>query len=262
MNLGKENREPASRIHEPGKSTEKEGEYRSDLGTYFQRSVGSIVEKLQNFTKYVPRQNLTNFIAKYEIFKQVLTVQGSVIECGVYLGGGLMTFAQLSAILEPVNHQRQIIGFDTFSGFPSLTEEDRKGTSEHSILGGFSIDKDVHADLLECIELYDANRFIGHIPKVSLVKGDIKETLPQYLEDNPHTVVSLLYLDLDVFEPTKVAIEKLAPRMPKGAVIVFDELNSERWPGETQAVLHTVGVKNLRIQRFPFESFMSFAVIE
>lgn len=75
-------------------------------------------------------------------------------------------------------------------------------------------------------------------------------------------VVSLLYLDVDLFEPTKVAIEHLVPRMPKGAIVAFDELNADMWPRETLALLETIGVKNLRIQRFPFDTFVSFAVIE
>lgn len=251
-----------SRVQEPRTSTEGDIEYRIDLETYFESSIGSNVEKLQNFTKYVPRQILTRFISKYEIFKKVLNIQGSVIECGVYLGGGLMTFAQLSAILEPVNHQRKIIGFDTFSGFTDLSKEDEKGESAHARKGGFTADKRAYEDLKRCIELYDSNRFISHIPKVFLVKGDIRETLPKYLEDNPHTVVSLLYLDMDLFQPTRVAIEHLVPRMPKGAIVAFDELNANNWPGETLAVLETIGIKNLCIQRFPFESFISFAVIE
>ncbi|MFC2051128.1 TylF/MycF/NovP-related O-methyltransferase [Chloroflexota bacterium] len=251
-----------SRVQEPRTSTERDIEYRIDLETYFESSIGSNVEKLQNFAKYVPRQTLTRFISKYEIFKKILNIQGSIVECGVFLGGGLMTFAQLSAILEPVNHQRKIIGFDTFSGVTDLSKEDEKGESVHAKKGGFAIDARAYEDLKRCIELYDSNRFISHIPKVFLVKGDVKETLPKYLEDNPHTVVSLLYLDMDVFQPTRVAIERLVPRMPKGAIIAFDELNANNWPGETLAVLETIGIKNLCIERFTFESFISFAVIE
>ena len=56
-----------------------------------------MLKKISNFTKFVPRQNLTYFLAKYEIFKKILNVNGSIIECGVLFGGGLMTFAQLSA---------------------------------------------------------------------------------------------------------------------------------------------------------------------
>jgi hypothetical protein len=50
--------------------------------------------------------------------------------------------------------------------------------------------------------------------------------------------------------------------MPRGAVLVFDELGQADWPGETLAVLETVGLRNLRIERFPFTSQPSFAVLE
>ena len=117
-------------------------------------------------------------------------------------------------------------------------------------------------DLQKCIRLYDLNRAIGHIPKVELVPGNALETIPKYLEENPHLVVALLYLDFDLYEPTKIAIETFLPRMPKGAIIGFDELDETPWPGETLAVLDTVGLRNLRIQRFPFVSGFSFAVLE
>ena len=249
-----------SRFHETKTNTEADLRYRIQLEDYFNSSSGSSVEKMENFAKYVPRQTLTRFISRYELFRRILNVQGSIIECGVFHGGGLMTFAQLSAILEPLNFQRNIIGFDTFSGFADLSKEDETGKSELSKKGGLAIDS--YQDLIESINLYDANRFLNHMNKVQLVRGDIKQTMAQYLEDNPHTVVSLLYLDVDVFEPTKVALECLVPRIPKGGIIVFDELNCDQWPGETIAVLETIGIRNLRIERFPFDTFISFAVLE
>ena len=60
--------------------------------------------------------------------------------------------------------------------------------------------------------------------------------------------MSLLYLDMDIYEPTKVALEQFLPRIPKGGIVVFDELNSRNWPGETQAVLDGVGISKLRIE--------------
>jgi Macrocin-O-methyltransferase (TylF) len=235
-------------------------EYRARLEQYFNNSLGSSVNKLNNFAKYVPRQTLTRFICKYEIFKLVLPVHGSIVECGVFMGGGLMTWALLSSILEPVNHQRKVIGFDTFSGIPRLTEEDRTSTSARCREGELAVDS--YADLEECIELFDQNRSLNHIAKVELVKGDIEETVPSYLEQNPHTVVSLLYLDVPVYKPIFTALKHFRPRIPKGGCIVFDELNSNLWHGETIAVAEEVGISNLRIQRFPFDSFLSYAIIE
>jgi Macrocin-O-methyltransferase (TylF) len=249
-----------SHLHEAKFGTTKEVQYRIDLDKYIGEGIGSNIEKMQSFPKYVPRQTLTHFLGRYELFKQVLNVQGSIMECGVFLGGGLMGWAQFSAIFEPVNHGRRIVGFDTFSGFADLAKEDEKGLSEFSHKGGLAADS--YEDLKRAIQIYDANRSIGHIEKVKLVKGDATVTIPKYVEDNPHTVVSLLYLDFDVFAPTKVAIESFLPRMPKGAILAFDELNTERWPGETLAVVKSVGIDRLRIQRFSFDSNLSFAVLE
>ena len=246
--------------HEPTLQNQIDIEHRLNLEEYYSSSVGTNVEKLENFCKYVPRSSLNRFLCKYEIFKKVLPVHGSIIECGVYHGGGLLAWAQLSAILEPINYQRKIIGFDTFSGIPHISEEDKIAQSIESKVGGLAADS--YQDLHHCIQLFDSNRPLNHISKVILVKGDIKETIPQYLKENPHTVVSLLYLDVTVFEPTVVALKHLVPRIPKGGIIVFDELNSEFWPGETTAVVREMGIDNLRIQRVPFGTYISYAVID
>jgi hypothetical protein len=234
--------------------------YRQKIDNYIQNECGSYVEKLENFPKYLSRQNTARYIALYEIFKKILPVHGSIIECGVNWGGGLMWFAQLSAALEPVNFQRKIHGFDSFEGFVAISNEDQNKLNAQLKVGGFAADS--FEDLLEAISLYDQNRFIGHIPKVMLHKGDACKTMPEFVKKYPHTVVSLLHLDFDLYEPTKVAIECFYPRMPKGGIIIFDELNNETWPGETVAVIEKLGLNNLRIERFPFEPHVSYAVIE
>ena len=237
-----------------------DNEFPEELEKYFDSSVGSTFEKLCNFTKYMPRQHLTKFISKYEIFKKILNVEGAIVECGVRFGGGLMTFAQLSSIFEPVNYTRKIIGFDTFAGFPGISKKDFGSKNPEAHKGGMVANS--FNDLKNCIKLHDSNRFLNDYPKVELIKGDATKTIPKFIKDNPHTVVSLLYLDFDIYKPTKVAIENFIDRMPKGAIIAFDELNDKNWKGETQAVLETVGIKNLRISRFPFDTFFSYAIIE
>ena len=229
---------------------------------YWESSGGSNLNKLDAFTKYVSRQSITKLLARYEIFKQQLEVNGSVVELGVHRGASLMAWANFSAILEPVNYLRKIIGFDTFEGFPSLSEKDTTGTSEHLEVGGFKSEENAMEDLQKAIDLYDGTRYLNHISKVELVKGDISVTLPEYLEQNQHLVVSLLHLDADLYEPTKVALELLIPRMPKGAIIAFDELNMDLFPGETLAAMETLRLPNLRLKRFPFATSLSYAIIE
>jgi hypothetical protein len=225
----------------------------------FAASAGSLSEKLDAFPKFATRQSLAKFLTKYEIFNRILNVNGSIVECGVLHGGGLLAWAKLSSMLEPTNHTRKIIGFDTFEGFPSIDAKDHAGDSSHLKKGGLrgsTLD-----DVERAVELYDMNRPLSHIQKVELVKGDLAKTGPTFLQENPHLVVSLLYLDVDLYEPTKVALQTFVPRMPQGSIIAFDELNAKMFPGETTAVDEVLGLKNLRIQRFPFDSYVSYAVI-
>ena len=117
-------------------------------------------------------------------------------------------------------------------------------------------------ELAENVTLFDRNRFLNHVEKLSFVKGDINETLPRFLEENRHLVVSLAYFDLDIHEPTKKAVQLILPRIPKGGIIAFDELNNPQWPGETEAFATTLGINNYRLQKLPFEPCRSYCVIE
>lgn len=231
----------------------------SAMQSVFESAAGTFADKIDAFAKFSSRQAIAKFLARYEIFKKILHVNGSIIECGVLHGGGLLAFAKLSSILEPTNHVRKIVGFDTFEGFPSIHEVDKKGDSSHlqvGALSGSSLE-----DVQRSIELFDLNRPLQHIPKIELVKGDLSVTARQFIKNNPHLVVSLLYLDVDLYEPTKAALQAFVPLMPKGAVIVFDQLNAKMFPGETRAVDEVLGISKIRIERFPFDSYISYCVL-
>lgn len=244
---------------EGGLRSEAEQEVGRRIEEIFLKCPDSVETKLDNFPKYIRRQKLTRLLAQYEIFKRILPVKGSIIECGVYRGFGLMTWAQLSAVLEPVNLTRRIYGFDTFSGFASTGEKDR---SKHIKVGEGTLWADSYQELIELIKVYDSNRFLGHVKKVELIKGDAAKTIPEFIKNNQHLVVSLLFLDFDLYEPTSVAIKNFVPRMPKGAIIAFDELDNPLWPGETMALLETLGINRLKIKRIEFDPYIGYAIIE
>jgi len=245
----------------PGNQTAQDEAYGEGLAAYFDNSIGDTVDKLLNFPKYVPQPALNRFLCRHLLFQRILKVHGSILECGVHLGGGLMSWAQLSAIYEPLNHVRKIIGFDTFQGFATVHEKDRTGTSSEPV-GKGALAAPALDDLREAVRLYDLGRTLAHIPKVDLVAGDACETIPKYLGDNPHLVIALLYLDFDVYEPTKTALQTFLPRMPKGAVLVFDELAVQQWPGETLAAVEVVGLHNLKLRRIPHHPQISYTVLE
>ena len=236
-----------------------EQEVGKKLERVFARCPDSIETKLQNFPKYIRRQNLTRLLALYELFKRILPVKGSVVECGVHRGFGLMAWANMSAVLEPVNLTRRIYGFDTFEGFPSVAKQDKTRLAE---VGEGGLYADSYEELKELVSIYDSNRFLGHVDKVKLIKGNAVETIPTFLADHPHLVVSLLFLDFDLYDPTKAAIEHFFPRIPKGGIIAFDELDNPLWPGETLALLDGIGINRLRIERMEFDPYIGFAVVD
>jgi len=239
--------------------TTAEQQVGKNIGAIFEKCPDSIETKLENFPKYVRRQHLKRFLAMYEIFKLVLPVKGSIVECGVFKGFGVMTWAKLSTMLEPENLTRRIYAFDTFEGFPNVCKKDKNSITKHE---KGALHADSYEELQELITEYDQDRFLGHMDKVHLIKGDVVETIPKFISEHPHLLVSLLFLDMDLFDPTKAALEHFLPRMPKGAVIVFDELDNPMWPGETLAVLETIGVGKLALRRLEWDPYISYAIIE
>src|ERR1700679_375554 len=155
------------RMHLP-----KEESVVQDLCDAFENASVPLAQRLETFARHVRRQDLARFLVRYEIFKLNLGVHGSVVECGVFAGGGLMTWAQCSSVLEPYNHTRRVIGFDTFSGFPNTHEKDSSGTSEYLHQGAFDTSTDIVQELNHLAAIHDRNRPLGHIPKIELVQGD------------------------------------------------------------------------------------------
>jgi Macrocin-O-methyltransferase (TylF) len=236
--------------------TPAEAQVGSALARTFEDSVDTIESRLECFPRYARRKTITRFITLYELFKLALPVKGSIIECGVFRGFGLMTWAHLSAVLEPANLTRRVYGFDSFKGFPSVSEQDSNAlkTAAPGELASPSF-----AELTKLIEIYDQDRFLGHIDKVHLIQGDVPNTIPTFVRDHPHLVVSLLFLDFDLYEPTLSALEHFVPLMPKGAVLAFDELDNPIWPGETRALADSLGIAKLELRRFPWDPYVAYA---
>jgi hypothetical protein len=232
--------------------------YYDELVDFHEQDDYDALLKIRSFAVYTPRQVISDYLARYNLFEKIVNVPGSIVECGVFNGQGLMSFANFSAILEPNNFTRKIIGFDTFDGFANVGEKDSASPNDMVKDGGMKADS--FARLSRSIDLYDANRFLGHLPKVDLVKGNVLKTLDEYIEANPHLIVSLLYLDLDIYEPTKHVLERLLKRVPKGGIVAFDELNFKDFPGETLALMDSLELSTVELRRVPFCSRISYFV--
>ncbi len=227
----------------------------------FTTSAVPVAQRLQTFPRHVRRQDVARFLVKHELFKASLNANGSIVECGVFAGGGLFGWLHFSSIYEPYNHTRRIIGFDTFSGFPSVHEKDLTAEkSEHTKIGAFETAPTIQSELEKLAAIHNSNRPIGHIPKIELVAGDACQTIPEYAAKNPHLLISLLYLDFDLYAPTKVALDALYPHVVKGGVIAFDELNCAEFAGETTALKESLDLRQVELKRFPMDPYVSYFI--
>jgi len=210
-------------------------------------------EKLENFPNWVRHRDLARFLYKAELYRSIINVPGVIFECGVLFGGSLATWLHLGEIYEPVNYGRRVYGFDTFEGFPEITIEDKPVNPKYPELyqkGTYSSEK-AEKHILELFPLIDKTRKIPQISRIRLVKGDVCSTVPQLLKDDKSILISMLYLDIDLYKPTFEVIQACLPRMCKGSIVCIDELCYEDWPGETQAVYDALKINDLKIERSP-----------
>jgi len=217
-------------------------------------------ELLANLGLFLTSKNLSRLLFFYEIYKKIVHTHGIIVEFGVRWGQTLSLMSALRGIFEPFNRHRKIIGFDTFEGFRGLSSTD--GEKCRCADGSFSVSENYEKTLAEILTLQEDLNPISHLKKYEIVKGDAMQTIPEYFQKHPESLVSLAVFDFDIYKPTKVALEAVTPRLFKGSVLVFDELCDDIFPGETVALMETMGVSNLRIQRFPMTARISYVVVE
>ena len=194
-------------------------------------------------------QNLGQKIYIYELFKSTIDIPGHVMEFGCWKGSNLIYLAKLNKILSP-NSNKKIIGFDNFEGLPEPTNFD--GKRAKNLTGEY---KGNLENLRSIIKLFN---FQGY---VNLVVGDANKTIPKFLNENKHVLISLLYLDFDIYNPTVTALKEFIPRMSKGAIIAFDQVNNPDWPGETIALLDMLNLNSYELKSFSFEPNISYLTI-
>ena len=186
---------------------------------------------LSNLGLFLNSKNLSRILFMNEIYTKQVDVHGIVVEFGTRWGQNMGLFASLRGMYEPFNRHKKLVAFDTFKGFPEITSED--GTSPMMVEGELALTENYDQYLSKVIQNIENDNPLSHIKKFELVKGDATKTIHTYLNNNPETIISLAYFDFDLYKPTKECLEAIKPRLTKGSVVAFDELNDPDAPGET-----------------------------
>jgi hypothetical protein len=233
--------------------------YFQKIESYFSESSGSFSEKAHAFPRFIPRQSLSYFLARSQIFSNILNIHGSIMDFGIYRGSSFFTWLQLSSIMEPYNHIRKIIGFDSFQGFSEIGIND-VGINDAELKvkrkGGMAYPG--RSEIQNAIDLMDLNRPIGHVTKGRLVEGELPKSCENYLHENPETIVALANFGLGLYEPTLEILKLIKPRLVKGSVVVMEDLCQHTWPGETLAFFEIFGNSEYKLQRVPFCPHLSW----
>ncbi|MBF0543342.1 MAG: class I SAM-dependent methyltransferase [Candidatus Riflebacteria bacterium] len=185
---------------------------------------------------------LGKFAAHYEAFKMVMDIPGEIVECGVFKGTSIVRFAMFRELL--ANHAAtKIIGFDVFSDeYPDTKFEEDKAQREHWIktAGSSSID----------IKQLEAIFHDKGIKNFELIKGDVLQTIPEYIKARPFLKISLLNIDIDFVESTTCVLENFYDHVSKGGIILLD--NYAAFHGDTKGIDDFFKGKDVQIRKFPF----------
>jgi hypothetical protein len=182
---------------------------------------------------YMRSSALAKILFINEAYELILNHPGVIVEFGTWWGQNLVLFENLRAIYEPFNQTRRVIGFDTFTGYASISSKDK--ISDTIKDGGYTTAENYQDYLESLIDYHEKNNVLGAIKKHELVKGDVTKTAPEYFSKNEGLIIALAYFDLAIYEPSKVALQAVKPHLISGSVLMLDEFNNPDYPGETRA---------------------------
>jgi len=198
------------------------------------------------FRKYRPftMTAISRMYAQYKAVKYIISAQipGSMVECGVWKGGTMMMTA--SEMLKLGELKRKIYLYDTYEGMAEPTERD---VLSSGLIAKKEWKKNQREDHNEWMyapldEVKENLRTTGY-PQENLiyVKGKVEQTIPANVPEE----ISLLCMDMDMYEPTKHALRHLFPRLSPNGVIIFDDYGS--WHGERDAVNEYIKENDIKI---------------
>lgn len=161
------------------------------------------------------------------------------MECGVGKG---RTFQMLALLNDMEGFKKSLFGFDSFEGFPEPTEEDKSERNPQK--GEWN-----HSTARQVYEGLDKLKLKNSSNRIWIYEGFFETSLNKF-----NTPISLLHLDVDLYQSYKTCLEKLYPLVSnKGGVIMFDEYANENevkaFPGAKKAIDEYLGERAKEIKR-------------
>ena len=160
-------------------------------------------------------------------------INGDFVECGVWRGGNLALMRKFS---DYHKLKVSIFGYDTFEGMPDATikDVDLHGNLASQALKHFEKNENtqnIHA-YAGIVQVKKNLQKLNAENGVKLIEGMVENTLTK--NENLPDKISILRLDTDFYESTKIELEILFPRLATGGVLIIDDYG--HFKGAQQAV--------------------------
>jgi hypothetical protein len=207
----------------------KESDIPSDILT--DQQFFKLYEQCKDYTMTSIERMYSLYQSMNYIFKN--NIDGDFVECGVWKGGSAMLIAIMLKQNGMIN--RKLYLYDTFEGMSEPTESDKTLTGKNA------------SDLLQEQNKEEASSIwcYSSLEEVKLnlistgfsseniffIKGKVEDTLRENLPGK----LSLLRLDTDWYESTKMELEFLFPLLVEKGILIIDDFG--HWEGAKRAVV-------------------------
>ena len=205
----------------------------------------SLFDSFNSFILSEDRRIFSKLISRTLLYNEVKDIPGDIVECGVFKGTGLYTFLKLKGLYNP-NSSKKVVGFDFFDTNQLISSINNK-TDKEAMDVLFKERNFIHEtsfkDYLSTKLIQDG--FLN--TDFELIDGDLSTTSKEYSENNPGFKISLMYMDVDLEEPTYNTLVNLWDNVTKGGIIVFDEYGYNKW-SESKGVDRFIEERNIEIK--------------
>jgi hypothetical protein len=212
------------------------------IGYDLTKKNGVVLKKEDDeFEKIITIINKNSFLRRegfQSLYRQMIHVNqiqlsGDIVECGVWKGGSAALLAKASLLSG--NNTRMIHLFDSFTDIcePNQEKDGERAVSEAKEFTGV---KELQGKLIPISGFYD--KFGGHgtiadckrlicetmeydESKVMFHQGWFQDTIPNI--SKLIEKISILHLDADWYESTKICLENLYEKVEQGGFVIIDD---------------------------------------
>ena len=182
---------------------------------------------VKNFGAIVGNQALFKYLKIFELIISISKLKGDIIELGVWKGNNLI---YIKKVVDYLGLKKNIYGYDWFKGLEGFEQKDNK-INKRKYIG--------NKNFIKKLIKYQ------NLKKIYLIDDDVKNFGSYF---NKRKKFCLIYLDLDLYRPTKNILKVIDKYLVKNGLIVFDQAQKKEWIGEKRALSEFYTAKKKKYQ--------------